>query len=175
MKSLRLLACVSLLAASSASFAAAPLLKMSKSVTINAPVAAVWAAGGDFGSLDRWHPAVEKEELLSGKDNVRGAVRHLTLKGGGDIKEKLLGYSAKHHYYKYTILESVLPVSDYHSKISMKADGADKTTVTWSGTFKRKDTSDKPADNANDKTATDTIAGVYQSGLDNLKKILEQK
>jgi hypothetical protein len=53
--------------------------------------------------------------------------------------------------------------------------GKNSSKVTWSGEFQRKDTGPKPADNANDKTATDTIAGVYQSGLDNLKKIVEAK
>ncbi|MDE2150001.1 MAG: SRPBCC family protein [Gammaproteobacteria bacterium] len=175
MKSIRLLACAALLAGSNACFAAAPLLKVSKSITIDAPATTVWAKAGNFAGLDQWHPAVEKDELISGKNNVAGAVRHLTLKGGGDIKEKLLRYSAKHRYYRYTIVEGALPVSDYHSKLSVKADGADKSIVTWSGTFKRKDTGAHPADDANDKTATDTIAGVYQSGLDNLKKLVEQK
>jgi len=32
---------------------------------------------------------------------------------------------------------------------------------------------DDPADTENDKAATDAISGVYQSGLDNLKKIVE--
>jgi len=47
--------------------------------------------------------------------------------------------------------------------------------MTWSGRFKRKNTGDKPADNENDKTAVDTMSAVYQSGLDNLKKISETK
>jgi len=38
---------------------------------------------------------------------------------------------------------------------------------------KRKDTGDKPAADANDETATKTMSGVYQAGLDNLKKMLE--
>lgn len=175
MKSIHVLACAALLAVSGSALAAAPLLKVSKSVTIDAPVAKVWAAAGDFDALNRWHPAVEKDELKSGKNNVAGAVRHLSLKGGGFVDEKLLSYSAKYHDYKYTIVDGVLPVSDYHSVIRAKSEGANKTVVTWSGTFKRKDTGPKPADNANDKTATDTIASVYQSGLDNLKKMLEQK
>ncbi len=45
--------------------------------------------------------------------------------------------------------------------------------MTWSGHFKRKNLGDNPADNENDKTAVDTISGVYQAGLDNLKKLAE--
>jgi len=51
----------------------------------------------------------------------------------------------------------------------------DKTLVTWSGSFKRKDPSDTPADSGSDKAATDAISGVYQSGLDNLQKIIAAK
>jgi hypothetical protein len=53
--------------------------------------------------------------------------------------------------------------------------GDDASTVTWSGRFKRKNVGANPADNENDKAAVDTISGVYQGGLDNLKKILEGK
>ncbi len=157
------------------SFAAAPMLHSSKTVTINASADKVWNVVKDFDALNRWHPAVASEKLLKGKNNVPGAVRELTLKGGGTIHEKLLRFSAKHHKFKYEILESVLPVSHYKSTLVVKADGKDKCTVTWSGHFKRKDLSNHPADNANDKTAVDTIDSVYSAGLDNLKKMMEAK
>jgi mxaD protein len=172
---LRLLAATALLLTATVSFAAAPLLKVTRTVTIDAPADQVWAKCGDFDALDRWHPAVAKDTLTKGKNNVPGAVRHLDIKGGGYVNEELLHYSAKDHYYSYRILDSVLPVSDYHSTLRVKAIGADKSVVTWTGTFKRKDLSATPADNANDKAATDAISGVYQSGLDNLKQSLEAK
>jgi mxaD protein len=67
----------------------------------------------------------------------------------------------------------VLPVSDYTSTLVVKSLGKGKSSVTWSGWFKRKNVGDNPADNENDKTAVDAIAGVYQGGLDNLKKVVE--
>jgi hypothetical protein len=57
--------------------------------------------------------------------------------------------------------------------LTVKPAGKNKSRVTWSGHFKRKNVGDNPADNENDKTATDAVAGVYQGGLDNLKKISE--
>jgi mxaD protein len=163
------------IAASSLSFAAAPVLSQSKSVTINAPVAKVWDAAKDFNALNTWHPAVETDKISEGTNNQVGAVRVLTLKGGGTIKEKLVGFDAATHTFKYQILEGVLPVTSYTSTFTVKAAGEDKSEVTWAGDFKRKDVGDKPADDANDKTALDTVAGVYQSGLDNLKKVVEAK
>jgi len=104
-----------------------------------------------------------------------GAVRLLTLKGGGTIKEKLLEFDAAGHRFRYSIVEGVLPVSHYTSTLTVSALANDKTLVTWSGRFKRKNPGDSPPDNENDQAATDAISGVYQAGLDNLKKILAAK
>ena len=160
---------------SGTSMAAAPALHVTKSVTINADAAKVWDTMKNFDGLNTWHPAVAKDEIVSGTNNHAGAVRLLTLKDGGTIKEKLLAYSAPSKMMKYSILEGVLPVSGYTSTISVKSAGKGKSTVTWHGNFKRKNTGAKPAEDQNDKAATDTISSVYQAGLDNLKKISEAK
>jgi mxaD protein len=79
----------------------------------------------------------------------------------------------KAHKFRYEMLDTVLPVSGYKSTLTVTSAGKGKSTVTWTGNFRRKDTGDSPADNANDKTATDTITSVYQGGLQNLKKMME--
>jgi mxaD protein len=155
--------------------AAAPGLKVTKTIEINASADKVWHAAKDFNGLHTWHPALASDEIVEGKNNKIGAVRLLTLKGGGTIKEKLLGYSPAGRSFKYAIVEGVLPVSDYTATFSVKPAGKDKSSVTWTGHFKRKNVGDNPGDNENDKTAVDTISGVYQAGLDNLKKIAEAK
>lgn len=153
--------------------AAIPLLRVSKNVTIDAPVAAVWARAGDFGAIDAWLAAVAGERLIHGKNNVAGAVRNLDIGGGGYVKEELLDYSAERHCYRYRILDSVLPLSDYHSELSAQAEGPDTTVVTWSSTFRRKDAGPNPPAGADDATALKTIAGLYEAGLENLKKVVE--
>ena len=117
MRTLKTIAFAALAAVSVAAFAAAPVLKVSKEVTIDAAADKVWAKIKNFDGLNTWHPAVEKDEIVSGKNNEVGAVRLLTLKGGGTIKEKLLAFDAKRHSFKYAILEGVLPVSDYTSTV----------------------------------------------------------
>jgi mxaD protein len=155
--------------------AAAPGLSVNKSVTINASVDKVWDTAKNFDSLNAWHPAVAKDEIIEGKNNTVGAVRKLTLQDGGTIKEKLLSFDAANHTFKYAILEGVVPVSGYTSTFTVKAAGKDSSTATWSGNFKRKNVGDKPGPHEDDKTATDTVSSIYQSGLDNLKKVLETK
>lgn len=144
------------------------VLEVKKSVSIDAPADAVWAKVKNFSGLNAWHPAVAKDEIVEGKDNEVGAVRLLTLGDGGTIKEKLLAMDDASRSFQYSILEGVLPVADYTSTLIVQTDGADKSTVTWSGAFKH-------GDKADDKTATDTIASVYTAGLDNLKKVMETK
>jgi len=173
MRTYKGLACLIACAAVGVASAAAPTLHVTESVEIDAPLTKVWKAVKDFNGLASWHPAVAKDEIVEGSNNVEGAVRLLTLKDGGTIKEKLLAYNPAAHRVKYAILEGVLPVSDYTATIAVTGAGGGKTLVTWTGHFQRKDTSDHPAANANDKAATDAIHGVYRAGLDNLKKQLE--
>jgi len=159
--------------ASGYSVAAAPELHVHKTIAINASADKVWNLVKDFNGLNNWHPAVAKDDIVEGTNNTVGAVRLLSLKGGGTIKEKLLGFDAAGHSFRYAIVEGVIPVSSYTSHLSVKSAGDNKSTVTWSGKFKRKNVGENPGDSENDKTAVDTITGVYQSGLDNLKKLAE--
>jgi mxaD protein len=159
--------------ASGYSVAAAPELHVHKTVTINASADKVWNLVKDFNGLNNWHPAIAKDDIVEGTNNTVGAVRLLSLKGGGTIKEKLLAFDAAGHSFRYAIVEGVIPVSSYTSHLSVKSAGDNKSTVTWSGKFKRKNVGENPGDSENDKTAVDTITGVYQSGLDNLKKLAE--
>jgi mxaD protein len=175
MKSIVALALISSVFAAGTSGAAALELHVKKSITIDAPADKVWAAVKSFDALNTWHPAVDTDQIVSGTNDTVGAVRLLTLKGGGTIKEKLLAFDDTGHRFRYAIVEGVLPVSHYTSNVVVTALGNDKTLVTWSGKFKRKNVGDDPADTENDKAATDAISGVYQSGLDNLKKILAAK
>lgn len=155
--------------------AEAPKLSVTKTVRIDAPADKVWDAAKDFNSLNSWHPGVATDEIVEGKNNVAGAVRLLTLKGGGTIKEKLLSFNSAGRSFKYAIVDGVIPVSGYTSTFSVKSAGHNKSTATWTGHFQRKDLGDNPGDKENDKTAKDTIISVYQGGLDNLKKMLEGK
>jgi len=156
-----------------ASAGTAKTLKAEEKVEIKAPAADVWAKVSNFGDLGAWHPAVAKTEITGGTNNKKGAVRVLTLGDGGKITEKLTAYDAKKMTFTYVITEGVLPVSSYKSTLTVKAGKGGMTTVVWSGSFKRKDTSDKPKEGQDDKTAVDTMKNVYRAGLDNLKKISE--
>ncbi|HTV98432.1 MAG TPA: SRPBCC family protein [Steroidobacteraceae bacterium] len=174
MKTIRAIAVSSaLLMSGGTALAAAPWLHVRQSVEIAAPAGKVWKAVENFDGLNTWHPAVAQVEIVEGTNNTVGAVRLLTLKGGGTIKEKLLSFQPAARTFRYEILEGALPVSHYSSVLTVKSAGKGKSLVTWSGRFKRKNGGESPGDNENDKAAVDAVTGVYQAGLQNLKKMLE--
>lgn len=148
-------------------------LAVVEKVTINAPAAKVWAKVANYGDLGAFHPAVAKTEIKSGTNNVKGAVRLLTLGDGGTVNETLTSYDAADMSYSYIINESVLPVSHYSAKIDVNPVSANLTEVVWNADFARKDPSATPAKGQDDAAATGTIHAVFKGGLDNLKKITE--
>lgn len=147
---------------------AAGNLSVTKSITVNSPPAAVWAMIKDFNGLNTWHPAVATDVIVEGENDQPGAVRLLTLGDGGTIKEKLLAWDDAGMTYSYSILEGVLPVSDYESTLSVKALSDTSSEVTWSGSF-------NAGGDADDKKAFDTISGVYEGGLENLAKMMSSE
>jgi len=154
-----------LLLAYGSSIGAAQALDVTRSVTIKAPAEDVWDEVNDFDDLDGWHPAIAETEITKGENNQPDAQRLLTLGDGGTINEELLEYDDAGMSFTYKILKGVLPVKNYESTVMVEAAGANKSKATWTGTF--------DARGADDKTATETMAGVYQAGLDNVKKELE--
>ena len=154
-----------LLMLSSITTFAAGNLSVTKSITIDSPSELVWAKIKDFNALNSWHPAVVSDEIIEGDNNQPGAVRLLTLGDGGTIKEKLLAWDDAGMSYSYAILEGVLPVSNYESTLSVRALSDTSSDVTWTGSF-------NAGGGKDDKTAFDTISGVYEAGLENLAKMM---
>lgn len=148
-------------------------LHVSQTIVIQAPLDTVWSASKDFDGLAKWHPALEKDEIVKGTNNVPGAVRSLSLKGGGTIREQLLAFSDPTHSFRYKILESPLPVVGYVSTFTVKPGRGHTTIVNWVGTFKRKNAAENPPEDQTDEAARKVIAGIYSSGLANLKKQVE--
>lgn len=119
----------------------------------------LWAKIGGWCAIQEWHPAVEKcEESKEGDDSFRT----LTLKGGGAIKEKLLASDAGS--YRYEIIESPLPVTNYTALLAVAPEGddLDEVKLTWSATY-------DPAEGKEAKEARDTIDGIFQAGIDSIK------
>lgn len=139
------------------------MANVSMKTDLNVPADQVWRIVGQFNALPDWHPAVERSELEEG-----GKVRRLTLVGGGAIVERLEALDDSGQLYRYSIVESPLPVANYSAELRVKPKSDGKScTVEWSSEF-------NPA-GASMEEATKAIQGVYQAGLNNLQKMFSMK
>lgn len=78
----------------------------------------VWAVIRDFDGLPAWMPPIEASSLDSGTAAEVGAVRRLTLGGGGGtVVERLLALDDHGRSMTYSILESPFPVRSYVSTV----------------------------------------------------------
>jgi len=145
--------------------------KVLEKIAIDAPPAAVWARIRHFDALKDWHPAVA--ESPADKGDAVGSVRQLSLKGGGALTETLEAYDDAAMKYSYRAKDGgALPVTNYTSTISVSGDGS-ATVVEWRGAFYRGHPNGDPPPELNDEAALKAVTGVYQSGLANLKKLVE--
>jgi hypothetical protein len=148
--------------------------KVRESIEINAAPAKVWAAMGNFQDMS-WLPPVTKTE--GEKGNEIGATRKLTLTGGATVDEELHKFDAAAMTYSYRITNvdvKVLPVTNYSSTLTVtpSADGKG-STLEWAGAFYRGFPNNEPPPELSDAAAVKAVKGLYQAGLESLKKKIE--
>ena len=137
------------------------MTKVSMSMDLGVSADQVWELIGGFNALPNWHPAVEKSEI---EGEGAGSVRTLHLAGGGTITERLERLDDAGKVYNYSIISSPLPVANYNSTIRLhETDDGKGCKVEWESDFQ--------AAGAPEGDAVAAIQGVYQAGLDNLKKM----
>lgn len=134
------------------------MAKVNMSTGLGVSADQLWNFMGSFNALPDWHPAVEKCEL-----EEKGQIRKLALASGGSIVERLEHIDDDERVYSYTIVDSPLPVANYHSTIRVKSDGDNRSVIEWSGEFN--------PDGAPESDAVKVIQGIYETGLNNLKKM----
>lgn len=148
--------------------------KVRESIEITAPAAKVWAVIGNFQDMS-WLAPVTKTE--GEKGNEIGATRRLTLTGGGIVDEELYRFDAAAMTYSYRITAvdvKVLPVNNYSSTLTVtpSADGKG-ATLEWAGAFYRGFPNNDPPPELSDEASVKAVKGLYQTGLEALKKKIE--
>ncbi|MBT8123998.1 MAG: SRPBCC family protein [Gammaproteobacteria bacterium] len=134
-------------------------LMVEEKILVNARANAVWALIGGFQALDRWHPGVLASTLL-GTGKGAGDIRVLTLADDVHIVEKLELYDETAMSLQYAILESPLPVRNYHATITVKSVGNNEAEVIWQSTFN--------AVGASNNEVKKIISDIYLAGLNSL-------
>ena len=123
-------------------------------VDLSAKAEDVWAIIGDFGAIADWHPAIETCEVVEIAGDTH---RHLTLGDGAKVLEKLTETGP--NFYRYSIVESPLPLENYLATLTCSDLSEGGCRVFWSSIF-----------DPLDPMADDIVRGVYDAGLEALRK-----
>ena len=139
--------------------ATAPTL--SRSVSVNADAATVWALIGPFCSLGDWHPVVGSCTI--GDDGNRTIV---TADGSATFIERETTRDDAAHTYSYAIVSSPLPVADYVATISVTETAPGASTITWSSHYTTPE--------GMDAVAAEALTGIYEAGFAGISARLAQ-
>jgi Polyketide cyclase / dehydrase and lipid transport len=141
------------------------------SVDFAVPADKVWNFMRDFDSLPKWHPAIASDMIISGENNVVGAIRQLTFKDGPTFDEELVRMDNAERVFAYRVIDpTVLPLEEYLSTFKVVSTGPKSSAVQWSSAYTNKSDS-----KMKDEEIIKFINGVYHAGLMNAKGILERK
>ena len=165
--------------------------KEDKSITIQAPIAKVWAIIENFAAIETWHSDVFTTKVSDG-NNV-GSIRVLTLKDGNTVTEELTKYEADKYSYSYRINDMsiaktitynnaeesvpVIPVANFSATIALKAEG-ENTVVTWKAAYYRAYTNNLSLNGdpqeMNETAANNAVKAFLGTGLLDLKTLAEK-
>lgn len=111
-----------------------------------------------------WHPGFVDSHIEDGQPSDKvGCIRNFNLKGGENIRERLLALSDAEHLCTYTILESPLPIENYVATLRLVpiTDG-NRTYAEWTAEFNC-----RPGE---EEGLINTIGdGIFQDGFDAFK------
>lgn len=134
------------------------MLEVVREKVVDADPQTVWALVSDFGGVAEWHPACVASSVQNVGDSVQ---RTIVVGDGARLIEKLEARDDSGMSLSYSIVEGPLPVANYFSTLKVEGQG-ESSKLTWSGRF--------DASGAPDERAIQIVAGIYESGLDALKK-----
>lgn len=142
------------------------VLRYAQQVELKASPQKSWDAIKDFDSIHLWHPATEGTVLLVGERGAPLAVREFQVKGGGFVISELLAYEEEKKWFRYRIIKTSLPLSNYVAEMWVEPAADGGSLVSWSTAFQRPDGGAEPdeADGATERL----VQGVVMAGLENL-------
>jgi len=149
--------------------------RIEEHVKIAKPPSDVWETIREFGAVNTWNPFFV-EVHASGGDEPGKAEREVKLANGGVLREGLDEIDPARRYVGYRLLKEnveAFPVSFYTMTIEVKPSEAG-SDVEMLGRFYRADTGNFPPDHLNDDAAVAAMQKMARTGLDNLRRMLEQ-
>jgi ribosome-associated toxin RatA of RatAB toxin-antitoxin module len=111
--------------------------QVSATTVVRSPIARVWETIADVGSIADWHPGVERSPVLSPNRTGLGATRRVELYNGSTAVEEV---TSQDEGRSVTVLmsEHTMPMKYAAATFEVKADGDDRTLVTFSMDYEMK-------------------------------------
>lgn len=104
---------------------------LKRTAVIMASPEQVWDLVGDFHGLADWHPQVPPS--TAGED---AAVRVFAIDGKVLARERLLSRDPGARSYTYTVLDPMLPVTEYVATLAVLPHDSGATEVVWSAHYR---------------------------------------
>jgi NADPH:quinone reductase-like Zn-dependent oxidoreductase len=145
------------------------VVKVRKSIVIDAPVTDVWRVLRDFNGHDRWHPAVSDSVVEDGvAADVVGAVRRFRLTDGSELCEQLLALSDRDWRLTYCLLEAPVPLMGYTAMIRLRpVTDRNATYWEWSSEF-------HPPEQRRDELVRLVAEEIYAAGFAAIRQLFQQ-
>jgi hypothetical protein len=105
-----------------------------RTAVVSADPDTVWALIGDFHGLGSWHPYVPPSTA-----DEDGAVRVFSVEGRVVARERLLSRDDAGRSYTYTVLDPMLPISDYVATLAVRPHADGGSEVVWRADYRSDD------------------------------------
>ncbi len=135
---------------------------------IDATADKAWSLLRDFGGLKNYADDIVSCEIEEGRpaDQV-GAIRHLVIQGGLEVRERLIALSDQERYLKYNLVPpETLPMRDYIARLRVvPITDEGKALVELSGTF-------SVAEGHNPEEVQELVRSVYKAGIKGMQNYI---
>jgi Polyketide cyclase / dehydrase and lipid transport len=101
-------------------------------VAVNRDAQALWKEIGSFQGVGEWHPMLAAVE---GRGEEPGSTRTAETRDGQRQVERLQEIDTAQHRYRYEMVSSPMPVSDYVGEFVVHGDDPGLSTVIWTADF----------------------------------------
>jgi len=128
---------------------------------LSVPASAAWEAIRQIGGLDQWFPIIDTCRV---EGSGPGAVRHMTLAGGGEIKDVIESIDDPNRRLVYQRPVSPFPVSDYRGTVEVFESYDGLGVVAWTIDFES-----RPEDAA---AVADLVRGAIGAGIAGMEEAL---
>lgn len=129
---------------------------------LNIPVDKVWAAIRKIGKLDVWFPIISSCRV---EGEGAGALRHMTLEGGGDIKDTIEEIDDLNMKLIYLRPISPFPVTYYKGTVEVFKSYDGLAIVAW--------TIDFESSPENSLSVAELVKDAISDGIDGMEKDLQ--